>query len=739
MRETDAVAAARAPSRADAVANLRAFAKLYGYVHFFHPSDEASSIEWERFAVLGAGRVLDCSDAESLRSTLVGLFGPFAPTVQVYGAGVHPKPVKLVGDSATCLPVCWQHRGPGLQNARPYSSQRTNRPKPAHYAERTVVQSIDLPSADANVERSLRVRVRARSEEVESGDEPIVFGVGINLGEDRFVAVARASGIPVSGAAWRVLQVEVPIEPGQAQAAVGVAAGSSGTLWADDFEAWVSSGDSWLKLDLKDPGFEDSLSLEESPAWVYSSPAEKTEDRPFAGAKCLHMIADTSRATFAGSPAPGEFVDKLLDRGLMCRVPLCLWSEQGKTLPHVDSAALECLRTEIDAIELDTPDLPPPAARLGAVVIAWTAAQHFYPYFDVVPTDWDVVLTETLAQALADAGRLDFHRTLRRMAVALYDSHANGSDLRSDKGMVKARLDIVEGRIVVIAARQETGLHRGDVLLEINGRSASEVLGDEESCVSGSPHWRHVLGLFRLLFGPKNEPLRFLVERGTGTALVSAMPCEPPGLPLSCDTGDCIRELEPGIWYVDLTRAPMPAIDSVMDKLAKAEGAVFDLRGYPCHNHDVISHLLTGKEKRGERWMWIPRIVYPDHERIDGWDGLGFAALLPREPHIAGKVVFLTDGSAVSYAESFMGHIEGLKLADIVGRPTAGTNGNIVLLPLPGGFQFSWTGMKVTKFDGSQHHLIGIQPTVPLERTLKAVREGRDEYIEKALQLIRGS
>ncbi|MFO7651825.1 MAG: hypothetical protein R6X13_10865 [bacterium] len=53
---------------------------------------------------------------------------------------------------------------------------------------------------------------------------------------------------------------------------------------------------------------------------------------------------------------------------------------------------------------------------------------------------------------------------------------------------------------------------------------------------------------------------------------------------------------------------------------------------------------------------------------------------------------------------------------------------------LPGGFRFPWTGMKVTKFDGSQHHLVGIQPTVPLERTLEAVRAGRDEYIEKALK-----
>ena len=37
--------------------NLRAFAKLYGYARFFHPSDEAAATDWEAFAIHGAGRV----------------------------------------------------------------------------------------------------------------------------------------------------------------------------------------------------------------------------------------------------------------------------------------------------------------------------------------------------------------------------------------------------------------------------------------------------------------------------------------------------------------------------------------------------------------------------------------------------------------------------------------------------------------------------------------------------------
>jgi C-terminal processing protease CtpA/Prc len=137
--------------------------------------------------------------------------------------------------------------------------------------------------------------------------------------------------------------------------------------------------------------------------------------------------------------------------------------------------------------------------------------------------------------------------------------------------------------------------------------------------------------------------------------------------------------------------------------------------------------------------MWIPHIVYPDHERVESWDGMGWAFLQPKEPRLKGKIVFLTDGDVVSYAESFMGYIEGFKLAEIVGSPTAGTNGDVNPIDLPGGYTFTWTGLKVTKFDGSQHHLIGIQPTVPLARTLKAVLEGRDEFVEKAVELINRS
>jgi len=50
------------------------------------------------------------------------------------------------------------------------------------------------------------------------------------------------------------------------------------------------------------------------------------------------------------------------------------------------------------------------------------------------------------------------------------------------------------------------------------------------------------------------------------------------------------------------------------------------------------------------------------------------------------------------------------KLAEIVGSPTAGANGNVSPFSVPGGITISWTGMRVLKHDGRQHHTIGVTP-----------------------------
>jgi hypothetical protein len=48
-----------------------------------------------------------------------------------------------------------------------------------------------------------------------------------------------------------------------------------------------------------------------------------------------------------------------------------------------------------------------------------------------------------------------------------------------------------------------------------------------------------------------------------------------------------------------------------------------------------------------------------------------------------------------------------------------------------------FTGLRVVKHDTSQHHQIGILPTIPTTRTLAGVRAGLDEVLLRGLAAVR--
>ncbi len=60
----------------------RAYVKSYGHLRFFHPGDEAASIDWNRFAAVGAARIL-AEPAGDLGVELERLYRPIAPTAAI--------------------------------------------------------------------------------------------------------------------------------------------------------------------------------------------------------------------------------------------------------------------------------------------------------------------------------------------------------------------------------------------------------------------------------------------------------------------------------------------------------------------------------------------------------------------------------------------------------------------------------------------------------------------------------
>jgi C-terminal processing protease CtpA/Prc len=724
------------------IANLHAFARLYGVVRWFHPSDAAAAVDWNRFAIEGSHHIIDAPDTRALRQELTELFAPVAPTVRIVGTGetLPDEPALHPSSSIGLDVVAWQHAGYGDTTiASGYMSKRRHRGRTVAVPG-TIFAALSQ-SVDATPYRGARVRLRGKLRTAGHAQGRLWLRVDRGETSGFFDNMARD---PVMSETWADAEIIGTVDADATAIVFGELMRGGGTTWYDDLELSVQTKDgTWKAVEIQDGGFEGPDPLKSwNPGTGRRARSQSIEgwnvtadrSRPASGASSLRIEAATKIVTeelFEDVPAPGETVDVDLGSGLRARVPIALYSKDGHTIGddpevarHTQAAPLLTSTAGFDVI-----------AGAADVIVVWNVLEHFWPYWNVISVDWNAELDAALADALDDHSIDDHVVTLQRLSAAAPDAHASTScSGETERARPPFAVDLVENQVVVTASADKA-VQRGDVIVSVDGRAAAQVLAAEEALISGSPQWRLVRGLARFARGPIGSSLALRIRRGTTDLSVtvgridrdvSEEPSHPP-----------IERLNDGIYYVDLGRAPMSDIDAIMNLLATAPGVIFDVRGRPNSNHQILSHLLTRADDSAA-WLAIPHVIRPDHtpKSIPTWEktGWGMPAL---QPHIGGRVAFLTGPGAVSYAESVMGLVEHYQLGAIIGSATAGTNGDVAEITEPTGCRTTFTGLRVTKHDGSRQHLIGIQPTIPASRTIAGVIAGRDEVLEKALAYVR--
>ncbi len=428
-------------------------------------------------------------------------------------------------------------------------------------------------------------------------------------------------------------------------------------------------------------------------------------------------------------------------------LPIVLDKDFMGTYPRTNHQALKRLKDNLQNYSIDFQKAP---ARFGNVIIIYNVFEHFYPYHEVVSYDWKEELEKALKQSIIDRNEEDHLTTIEQMMASLRDGHLHVSKY-SDKKRYFPPLywEWIEGKLIItkVVADGDTftnllantnNIKVGDEVTHINGTAAKAYFKKIESRISaGTNSSLKYKAQSKRLLGPKGTTINLTID-STEISLTRTLDIlkEHPRPLVNEHTH---KQIEEGIAYLNLNNISMKEIERLLPQLVKSEAIICDLRGYPNGNHEFIKHLMVTNDT-STNWMQTPQIVYPNHRepynfKLANWTD----EMKPTTPYLGDKkIIFITDGRAISYAESYLSYIEGYNLATIVGETTAGTNGVYNRFSLLGDYNVTWTGMKVIKHDGSQLHGIGIEPDVIVKKSIAGVKKGIDEQLEVAIQLAKG-
>lgn len=383
--------------------------------------------------------------------------------------------------------------------------------------------------------------------------------------------------------------------------------------------------------------------------------------------------------------------------------------------------------------------------RILAAFRIWNIIEYWFPYRDLIDESWDGVLRELLPVFVEARDREAYERALLRLIARVHDTHANiwsALDSRPPLGRcgLPVELRFLAGQAVVthVGRRANATLRVGDVLLALDGRPLDELIEQWRPYYAASNEptrlrdlavvlSRGACGPFAAVVDRDGQALELELERVSGGIHIG-------GSPLYHDRwGDTFQRLGDDVAYLGLSTITIDDVRRHIEDAAGTRGLIIDIRNYP--NEFVVFEL-------GQHLVEAPtpfaRFTIPDLANPGAFTWTDSVELTPQAPHYAGKVVILIDEVSQSQAEYTTMAFRAAPGSIVIGSTTAGADGNVSPIDLPGGERTNISGIGVFYPDKRPTQRIGIVPDITLTPTREGIRDGRDELLERALREILG-
>lgn len=386
---------------------------------------------------------------------------------------------------------------------------------------------------------------------------------------------------------------------------------------------------------------------------------------------------------------------------------------------------------------------PSKKLRLLGLSRYWNIVNYFYPYKYKIDQDWNDVLIEMIPK-FKDAGdTISYHLAMLELTAKIDDSHARFATKYTQEYFgwkwVPFGYKVIDNKVIVTefyndSLCQINDIRMGDVFLKVGNLAIEDIVKERSRYIAASNEPTRLRNFYRAVFNGNTDSVSVSFERD---GIVSNKVVyryffkdfrygEKQGPETAA-----YKIVDGNIGYVDLGRLEKKNADECLNKLRDTKAIIFDVRNYPKGTMYHIANFLNADNKPFAKFT-TPDISYPGVFRYSEPYSCG----KDNENPYAGKVILLFNETSQSHAEFTLMALQTAPNVVSIGSQTAGADGNVSEITLPGNYKTYMTGIGVYYPDGRETQRIGIVPDIEVKPTIEGLKLGKDEVLEKALEIV---
>ncbi|WP_300685798.1 S41 family peptidase [Chryseobacterium sp.] len=379
--------------------------------------------------------------------------------------------------------------------------------------------------------------------------------------------------------------------------------------------------------------------------------------------------------------------------------------------------------------------------KLLALFRYWNSINYFFPYKDIIGKDWDSVLKEYIPKLVQTKDELTYKLALLQLIKEINDSHAFNSDFRSTLeefyGTNTAPLGarFIDDQLVVTYIdnpKKTSALMVGDIITEVDHKKVGDLLTEKSKYEAASNRPALLRNMSAKIVRTNDNKITLTIKKTNGkveTTTVETVPYETFTVRKNIPAH---KEIDHNIGYIYPEVIRKDEIHTVMKKFMNKKGIIIDLRCYPKEfSTFIISDYFFPDSKEFAQFK-ATSLQHPGKFQISENSKIGKR----NSNYYKGKLAILVDETTQSASEFIVMALRTAPKSAVIGSQTAGADGDLSYIQLPGGMGTYISGLGVYYPNGKGTQRTGIAIDLQAKQTLQSIRNGEDPLIQKAIEFI---